>query len=164
MVPWTFEAERAFYDLRKALCQDPVLQLIDPDLGFVLQTDASAEGIGAVLLQARHSQPQLLAPVMYISRRLKAAERNYTVTEKEALAIYWALKKLEVYLYGREFRLMTDHRPLLHLQSAEKLNPRLKRWALYLNLFRFRAEHIAGADNEMADLLSRKALPPSDVE
>ena len=96
----------------------------------------------------------------YASRRLRPAERNYSTVEKEALAAYWAIiKKFEVFLYGRHFTLRTDHRPLLYLQSADKLNPRLKRWALYLNLFKFSAQHVAGKDNELADLLSRRSLP-----
>ena len=156
---WTDEAEVAFAKLKEALAGRPVLQLIDPEMPFILQTDASEEGVGAVLLQVRSGDARELAPVMYASRRLKPAERNYSTIEKEALAIYWAFKKFEVYLYGRQFTLQTDHRPLLHLQSADKLNPRLKRWAIYLNLFSFRAEHIEGSNNHMADLLSRKPLP-----
>lgn len=158
-ITWTDEAERAFCKLRDALAGEPVLQLIDPAYPFILQTDASDEGIGAVLLQARTDEPTKVAPVLYISRRLRPAERNYATVEKEALAAYWAIKKLEVYLYGRQFTLRTDHRPLLHLQTADKLNPKLKRWALYLNLFKFTAEHVEGSENHLADLLSRRALP-----
>ena len=156
---WTPAAETAFGKLREALAGQPVLQLVDPELPFVLQTDASDEGIGAVLLQPRASDPRELAPVLYASRRLKAAERNYATIEKEALAIYWAIKKFEVYLYGREFVLWTDHRPLLYLQSADRLNPRLKRWAMYLTLFPFTSKHIEGDSNHLADLLSRRAIP-----
>ena len=158
-VPWTDEAERAFLKLREALAGEPVLQLVKPDFPFILQTDASDEGLGAVLLQARSDNPAEVAPVQYASRRLRPAERNYSTVEKEALAAYWAIKKFEVFLYGRHFTLRTDHRPLLYLQSADKLNPRLKRWALYLNLFKFSAQHVAGKDNELADLLSRRSLP-----
>ena len=117
---WTDEADLAFVDLRGALCNEPVLQLIDPSLGFVLQTDASDEGLGAVLLQARCVDPQDLTPVQFLSRRLRPAERNYSVVEREALAVYWAVKKFERYLYGCEFTLRTDHQPLLHLQHTDK--------------------------------------------
>ena len=158
-VPWTDEAERAFLKLREALAGEPVLQLVKPDFPFILQTDASDEALGAVLLQARSDNPAEVAPVQYASRRLCPAKRNYSTVEKEALAAYWAIKKFEVFLYGRHFTLRTDHRPLLYLQSADKLNPRLKRWALYLNLFKFSAQHVAGKDNELADLLSRRSLP-----
>ena len=158
-VPWTDEAERAFFKLREALMGEPVLQLVKPDFPFILQTDASDEGLGAVLLQARTDNPAEVAPVHYASRRLRPAERNYSVIEREALAVYWAIKKFEVHLYGRHFSLRTDHRPLLYLQTADKLNPRLKRWALYLNLFKFTAQHVEGKDNDLADLLSRRSLP-----
>ena len=154
---WTHTATQAFQALRQALVQKPVLQLIDPKLPFVLQTDASGEGLGAVLLQPQRQEPRKLAPVIYASRRLKPPEKNYAVIEKEALAIYWAVHKFEVYLYGREFKIITDHKPLLHLQSADKLNPRLKRWALYLNLFRYYSTHVSGEENSLADLLSRSA-------
>ena len=113
-----------------------------------------------VLLQAREGDPKRLAPVMYLSRRLRPPERNYSVVEREAPAIYWCIRKLEVYLYGRPFILKTDHKPLLHLQSAERLNPRLKRWALYLSLFRFRAEHVEGGENHTPDLLSHLTPAP----
>ena len=157
-VEWTSAGEVAFTRLKEALIGKPVLQLIDPELPFILQTDASDDGLGAVLLQVRTGDARELAPVMYASRKLKPAERNYSVIEKEALAVYWAFKKFEVYLYGRHFVLRTDHRPLLHLQSADKLNPRLKRWSLYMSLFTFTAQHIEGENNHMADLLSRRPL------
>ena len=157
---WTEPAKSAFQQLKSALTQKPILQLPSPDLPFTLQTDASDIGLGAVLLQPSHSDPKKLVPVIYASRRLKAAELNYAVVEKEALAIYWAVRKFEVYLYGRVFELFTDHKPLLHLQSADRLNPRLKRWALYLNLFKFYSKHVKGSQNCLADLLSRSPLEP----
>ena len=157
-VQWTDEAERAFLKLKEALAGEPVLQLVKPDFPFILQTDASDEGLGAVLLQARSDNPAEVAPVRYASRRLRPAERNYSTVEKEALAAYWAIRKFEVHLYGRHFTWRTDHRPLLYLQTADKLNPRLKRWALYLNLFKFTAQHVEGKENDLADLLSRRSL------
>ena len=158
-VTWTDEAERAFIKLKEALAGAPVLQLVKPDLPFILQTDASDQGLGAVLLQARSDNPTEVAPVRYASRKLRAAEQNYSTVEKEALAAYWAIKKFEVYLYGRHFVLRSDHRPLLYLQTADKLNPRLKRWALYMSLFKFTAQHVDGETNHLADLLSRRSLP-----
>ena len=161
-VPWTDKAERAFLKLREALAGEPVLQLVKPDFPFILQTDASDEGLGAVLQQAWSDNPAEVAPVQYASRRICPAERTYSTIEKEALAAYWAIKKFEVFLYCHHFTLRTDHRPLLYLQSADKLNLRLKRWALYLNLFKFTAQHIEGNDNELADLLSRRSLPSTE--
>lgn len=159
-IQWTESAKSAFQQLRNALIQKPILQLPSPDLPFTLQTDASDIGLGAVLLQPLHSDPRKLVPIMYASRRLKLAELNYATVEKEALAVYWAVRKFEVYLYGRTFDLLTDHKPLLHLQSADKLNPRLKRWAIYLNLFKFYSKHVPGSQNCLADVLSRSPLEP----
>ena len=87
-VLWTDEAERAFYKLKQALEGKPVLQLVKPDFPFILQTDASDEGLGAVLLQAQSDNPAEVAPVRYASCRLRPAERNYSTVEKEALATY----------------------------------------------------------------------------
>ena len=159
---WTHLATQAFHELRNALTQKPILQLIDPALPFTLQTDASEEGVGAVLLQPHAQDPRKLAPVAYASRRLKPAEKNYAVIEKEALSIYWAFHKFEAYIYGREFTLLTDHRPLLYLSSADKLNPRLKRWAIYLGLFKYYSAHVPGEQNHLADLLSRPSASDAD--
>ena len=160
---WTHLATQAFHELRQALVQQPVLQLIDPAFPFTVRTDASNVGLGAVLMQPHKQDPRKLAPVMYASRRLKAAENNYATVEKEALSIYWAFHKFEAYIYGREFTLMTDHRPLLYLGSADKLNPRLKRWAIYLGLFKYHSTHIAGGQNHLADLLSRSPASEADL-
>ncbi|MEO0900433.1 MAG: ribonuclease H family protein, partial [Bacteroidota bacterium] len=159
---WSETAKSAFFQLRNALTQKPILQLPSPNLPFTLQTDASDTGLGAVLLQPSQADPRTLVPVIYASRRLREAERNYSVIEKEALAIYWAVRKFELYLYGQVFELATDHKPLLHLQSADKLNPRLKRWAIYLNLFKFYSKHVPGTQNYLADMLSRSP-PETDL-
>ena len=97
-------------------------------------------------MQASKKDPRRYAPVAYASRLMKGAELNYLVIEMEALAVYWALQKFALYLYGKEFQLQTDHRPLVYLQQADTLNPRLKRWALYISLYKFTGQHIKGAD------------------
>ena len=155
MIPWTDVTIDLFNSLAKLLLSRPILQLPDSNLPFVLRTDASNVGLGAVLLQPNNRDPRVLTPVLYASRTLKAAELNYSVVEREALAVYWALQKMGLYLYGRQFELQTDHRPLLYLQTADRLNPRLKRWAIYIGLYRFTSSHIKGDDNHIADYLSR---------
>ena len=155
IVQWNPSTIQAFEVLRQVLTKEPILQLPDSDLPFTLQTDASDIGLGAVLLQPCQVDPRKLAPVAYASRTLKGAERNYSTIEKEGLAVFWALQKFHVYLYGREFTLRTDHKPLLYLGQADRLNPRLKRWALLIGLYRFRPEHIPGPENCIPDLLSR---------
>lgn len=154
-ISWTDTTQDVFESLKQSLTTEPVLQLPDINAPFILRTDASNTGISAVLLQPSKKDFRHYAPVAYASRRIRGAELNYSTIEKEALAIYWALQKFEIYLYARDFVIETDHRPLLYLQGADKLNPRLKRWALYLSLFRFKAQHIPGPDNHLADFMSR---------
>ena len=83
--------------------------------------------------------------------------------EKEALAIYWAINKFANYLYGRPFTLITDHKPLL-FQSAERLNPRIKRWSLYLSMFTFYVKHVKGSENAIPDALSRVPYSEHDAD
>ena len=157
IIQWTDVTYEAFDALRKVLIDKPVLQLPDINCPFILQTDASNIGLGAVLLQPCKHDPRILAPVAYASRLLQNAEINYSVIEREGLAVYWALQKFFIYLYGRHFTLRTDHKPLLYLGQADKLNPRLKRWATYIGLYRFTPEYVKGEDNCLPDYLSRSA-------
>lgn len=99
--------------LKKCMSEPPVLQY--PDLSdknqFIVQTDASGYAIGAVLSNTDGR------PVAYASRSLNKAERNYPTIEKELLAIVWAVKHFRPYLYGRSFKILTDHKPLIYLFS-----------------------------------------------
>ena len=105
---WTGECQDAFNSLKRKLTQAPILaypsfhQSASP---FVLQTDASAVGLGAVLEQDGHV-------IAYASRTLNKAEQNYSVIQKECLAVVFTLKQFCHYLLGRPFRLITDHEPL----------------------------------------------------
>jgi len=94
-------------------------------------------------------------PVGYSSRKLTCAEQNYSVVERECLAIVRAVAKFYRYLYGRQFVLQTDHRPLIYLDKAKLANARVMRWALALQPFKFRTESIKGSDNVGADYFSR---------
>ena len=115
----------------------------------MLRTDASDVGIGAVLLQEFEGEGRL--PIAYASKR----EQNCSVIEKECLAIIWGVEKFRKYLYGIEFLLETDHKPLSYMQTAKVLNPRIMRWAMKLQPYRFRIIAIRGQDNLGADYLSR---------
>lgn len=152
-VKWSDSAERAFLTLKGILTTEPVLKLPNLSEPFLVQTDASECGIGGILLQ---SEGALKFPVAYASRKLKASEKNYSVIEKECLAIVWTIQKFIRYLYGVEFVLETDHRPLVHLNKAKVSNARLMRWALLLQPFRFRIVAVKGKDNVGADYLSRQ--------
>ena len=119
---------------------------------FILRTDASNYGLGAVILQEHE---EMKFPVFYASRKLKGPELHYSVIEKECFAVVWSIQKFQPYLYGREFILETDHQPLLYINRAKVTNPRIMRWALALQPYRFSVRAIKGSENLGADFLSR---------
>ena len=149
---WEECHEIAFQDLKRALTKTPILRLPDMTQTFIVRTDASQYGIGAVLLQ---EWPDGKFPVSYASRKLLSREVNYSVIEKECLAIVWGVQKFQQYLYGVEFILETDHAPLLYLNKTKGSNSRVMRWALVLQSFRIRIVAIKGSENIGADFLSR---------
>ena len=113
---------------------------------FVLRTDASDYGIGAVLMQEHEGK---LFPICYASRKLSNAERNYSTIEKECLA------RFHLYLYGVRFVLQTDHEPLKYMNSAKFTNNRLMRWAMFFQSYNMKVEATKGSENVGADYLSR---------
>ena len=120
---------------------------------FVVMTDASATGIGAVLEQGG----RVLA---YISRALSKSEQNYSIIQKECLAIIFATKQLHHYLLGRSFKLLTDHAPL----QAQKMEGMLCHWALALQEFDFKVSYRPSSRNGNADALSRVPVGATSVE
>ncbi|XP_073688694.1 von Willebrand factor A domain-containing protein 5A-like [Garra rufa] len=149
---WTTATEEAFARLKMALTSSPVLRAPDFGCPFLLQTDASDTGLGAVLSQIQEGEEH---PIIYISRKLSKAGKNYAAVEKEALAIKWAVLELRYYLLGRKFTLVTDHAPLQWMAQAKDTNARLTCWFLSLQDFHFEVRHRAGAANANADGLSR---------
>ncbi|KAI2643107.1 Retrovirus-related Pol polyprotein from transposon 17.6 [Labeo rohita] len=151
-VVWSAEAEEAFQRVKKALTSEPVLRAPDFNRPFLVQTDASDTGLGAVLSQVTDGEEH---PVIYISRKLTKPERNYAAVEKEALAVKWAVLELRYYLLGRRFTLITDHAPLQWMAKTKETNARVTRWFLALQDFHFDVQHRSGASNANADGLSR---------
>ena len=86
-------------------------------------------------------------PVSYASKKLLPRERAYSVIERECLALVWAIKKYQTYLYGKEFLLQTDHQPLVYLNQCKVSNSRIMRWALFLQNYRFQIRSIKGIEN-----------------
>ncbi|XP_029919926.1 uncharacterized protein LOC115368085 [Myripristis murdjan] len=161
-IVWGEEQERAFQDLKEALCQEPVLQSPNFSLPFTVQTDASHRGIGGVLLQGEGEDKK---PVAYISRKLFPRETRYSAVELECLAVKWAIDSFRYYLLGREFTLETDHRALQWLESMKDTNSRITRWFLSLQPYRFCIRHVPGKQNTVADFLSRSEhREPSEGE
>ena len=151
-IVWGKPQGRAYAALKKAVISKPILVLPDVHKEFILRTDASDIGLGATLLQNRDGH---IFPVAYTSRKLLEWEKRYSVMERECLGIVWGIKKFALYLYGKQFTLQTDHRPLEFLKVSKFDNPRIMRWVLALQSFVFRVEHIKGKDNVGADFLSR---------
>jgi hypothetical protein len=149
---WNEEAKGAFETLKGMFCEAPVCILPDPQQPFVIRTDASEIGLGAILLQ---DHGKGLQPVACASKKLSGAEKNYPIIEKECLAIVWGIHRFEQYLYGREFTIQTDHSPLRYLDSMKSTSGRLTRWALQLQPFNYAVQVIPGKDNLGADFLSR---------
>ncbi|CAM4532914.1 unnamed protein product [Caretta caretta] len=158
-VQWTGKCQKAFNKLKATLMSDPVLRAPDFDKPFLVTTDASERGVGAVLMQKGPDQE--FHPVVFLSKKLSERESNWSVTEKECYAIVYALEKLRPYVWGRRFNLQTDHAALKWLHTVKETNKKLLRWSLALQDFDFDVQHISGASNKVADALSRESFPES---
>ncbi|CAM4575830.1 unnamed protein product [Caretta caretta] len=158
-VQWTGKCQKAFNKLKATLMSDPVLRAPDFDKPFLVTTDASERGVGAVLMQKGPDRE--FHPVVFLSKKLSERESNWSVTEKECYAIVYALEKLRPYVWGRRFHLQTDHAALKWLHTVKETNKKLLRWSLALQDFDFDVQHISGVSNKVADALSRESFPES---
>jgi transposase InsO family protein len=149
---WSLNCQLAFDTLRKALCTDVVLVFPDFTAIFRLETDASDYGLGAILSQCRD---ELWRPLHFWSKHLTKSQRNYSVIQKEALAIVLAVRQFRVYLLGRQFLIFTDHRPLKWLMSMKEPSALISRWLIELSEYDYRIEYKPGKTNDGADGLSR---------
>ena len=152
-VRWSEECERAFHKFKTRLCSEPILRSADFDKEFILQTDASEKGIGAVLSQ--YDDDGMEHPVVFYSRKLLPRETRYSTVEKECLTIMAATHNFRVYLLGRSFTIQTDHRALEWLDRLKDNNGRQTRWSLALQPYKFVIQYRAGSANSNADGLSR---------
>uniref|UniRef100_A0A8P4KEB8 ribonuclease H n=1 Tax=Dicentrarchus labrax TaxID=13489 RepID=A0A8P4KEB8_DICLA len=150
---WTNECEEAFQSLREMLTTAPVLGYPDYSMPFVLQTDASGEGLGAVLAQVQDGAERVIA---YASRGLSPAETRFPAHKLEFLALKWAVTdKFYDHLYGRRFSVQTDNNPLKYVMSSAKLDATGQRWVSRLSAFDFDIQYRRGRSNGNTDALSR---------
>ena len=153
-------AMRAFVALKEALCGDPVLAYPDFTQPFLLQTDASDVGVAAILSQRVDRRERV---VSYAARALNARERRFTVSEKECLALLWAIRHFRAYLVFTEFLVITDHAALVWLRTFSAANQRLERWSIELSSYNFKVLHRAGTQHRNVDALTRIFEPPRRV-
>lgn len=154
---WTPECEQAFSSLKKALTESPVLTPPDPNLPFVLDTDASDVGMGAVLSQVGPEGEKVVA---YFSKTFNRAERRYCVTRRELLAIVRAIRHFKYYLCGLPFTIRTDHAALQWLMSFKEPEGQIARWLEELAPYVCKVEYRAGARHANADAMSRRPCAP----
>ena len=149
---WSAECEEAFQAIKRKLMNAPILAFPQLDVPFVLDTDASDSGLGAVLSQVQGGKERVIA---YAARALSKAERNYSTTRKELLALVWGAEHFETYLYGRRFLARTDHSALQWLKNFKNPRGQVARWLERLSDFDFEVEHRPGQLHGNADGLSR---------
>jgi len=157
---WSAECQEAFVNIKKAFAAK--ISLTQPDFNrrFCIACDASDAAVGAVLYQDGDDPP-----VSFASRKLTAAEVNYSTTDKEFMALVWAVKKFRPYVYGTNFKVFTDHKPLLAMVKNKKAhNGRQARYQMDLEEYTFELCYRAGHLNVVADALSRSVKSGEEVE
>ena len=150
---WSSDCEAAFNSLKKSRINPPILSYPQFHLSFVLDVDASNDGLGAVLSQEDPAIPGERV-VAYASRVLTKQERKYCTTRKELLALVWEIQHFKPYLYGRSIVACTDHGSLSWLKSFKEPEGQLARWLQVLEQFDFQVVHRPGEKHANADALS----------
>ena len=156
---WEEKESQAFHQLKHRLTTAPILAYPDPDQPFILDTDASDVGIGAVLSQRLDGAERVIA---YGSRTLTKSERRYCVTRRELLAVVHFVKYYRHFLSGAKFLLRTDHAPLRWLRSFKEPDNQLARWLETLEAYDFDLQHRPGIKHGNAGAMSRGPCPHCD--
>ncbi|KAI4293288.1 hypothetical protein PAPHI01_2562 [Pancytospora philotis] len=155
MSEWTEAHTKRFKEIQDEVDQNVIRYHPDYNKQFFLETDASNTGVGAIFYQrGEHGEREIIKP---ISAKLTDAEKKWGITEKEVYAIVWAIKKLEHYLVGKKFKVITDHKAAEWLRTKEDFgNARIARWIETIQEFNFSIEYRKGEEMCEADALSRK--------
>ena len=158
---WSQEAQSAFKQINALIASAPILHRPSFDHPFIIQTDASDSGLGAILTQTVGGVGRVLC---FASRTMTPAERNYSVTERERLAVLWDIRKFRPYVEGYHFTVVTDHSSLKWLCNLHNLTGQLARWALELQAYDFEIIHRKGSLNYVPNALSRMYEEETDAE
>lgn len=164
---WTESCEESFNKVKDLVASDLVLTHYSPELPISLACDASPYGLGAVI---SHELPDgTERPIAFASRTLAPAEKNYSQIDKEALGIIWGIKKFHSYLFGRKFKLITDHQPLIHIFSPQRGVPvtassRLQRYSLFLSAYDYEIGFRKTSKHANADSMSRLPLKSTESD
>lgn len=151
---WGVEQSDAFEKIKTMFGNATLLKHPDCKKEFYIETDASGYALGAVLYQ-KHDETGAKEILAFASRTMQRAELSYTITEKEAAAVVFALKKWRVWVLGRKITIISDHRALSFLRCCRLLSARLTRWVIYLQEYDFDILYRKGSENLLADTLSR---------
>ena len=155
---WTDACEQAFQTIKRALVSPPTLAYPDLDKPFILTTDASTSAIGHILSQLDDDGKERI--VACGGRGLRKSERNYSITDLEALAVVDGFKNYHTYLADNHTTVITDHAALQFIESNKNLTGRAARWAVALQGYEKTIKYRPGLKNENADALSRREYPP----
>jgi len=151
---WDKEQDESFNELKLKLASAPILVMPDFEKQFIIRTDASFDGIGGVLLQKDENGTE--KPIHFVSRSLKPAEKNYSITDLEGTSATYCVQKFKSYISGNKYETLsfTDHKPLVGLfKNKETNNSRQTGWVLFLSMLKVLYE--PGKKNVIADALSR---------
>ncbi|XP_059593209.1 transposon Ty3-I Gag-Pol polyprotein [Vitis vinifera] len=152
---WDEKCQKSFEELKQFLTTAPIVRGPNWKLPFEVMCDASDLAMGAVLGQREDGKPYV---IYYASKTLNEAQRNYTTTEKELLAVVFALDKFRAYLVGSSIVVFTDHSALKYLLTKQDAKARLIRWILLLQEFNLQIRDKKGVENVVADHLSRLVI------
>jgi hypothetical protein len=158
---WGESQEKAFEALKASLTECALLTHPRYELPFEIHTDACGYGVGATLIQKIDG---LERPLCFVSRLLNAAEKNYSISEQECLALVWALKKFRTFVWGCKIICVTDHQALCWLLSKKDLAGRLARWSLALQEYDIEIKYKSGKLHVGPDCLSRYPLQETEYE
>lgn len=157
---WSEECQNSFEKIKELLCTQPILEIFDRDLPINIHTDASLQGVGAILKQTQIDGKE--KPVAYFSKKLNESQKRKKAIYLECLAIKEAVKYWQYWLIGRPFTVYTDHKPLENLNIKSRTDEELGDLSYYLSQYEFKIKYAPGKGNLEADCLSRNPVLEAD--